>query len=303
MRVGIASGTHCSQILAAVLRRIQFDAEIISAEDSHRGYDIVLAVNDEPVPPGNDVRRYITHRTPGVSEWTVVAARHLLPIAVERGVATPIAVPMPVEPPNSDPPPRSGVLVLQSESQRHVIAELQSAGIEVFLHDDHRVGVIVDAAVSTSRVEPLRQAMAEEKVVTALFTNAAATDTIRHDTDGYLVNDLDEIVSAVQQIVEDESERSRLGFEARRSVASANWSRVVRALLLEGRAGMPQLETFSHLPAITRWQQRLGHAHQWSSSRYNEHGYLEFEDQRLQIGQLGELRQWALSNVTAPRDQ
>jgi hypothetical protein len=66
---------------------------------------------------------------------------------------------------------------------------------------------------------------------------------------------------------------------------------------------MPQLETFSHLPAITRWQQRLGHAHQWSSSSYNEHGYFELEDQRLQIGQLGELRQWALSNVTAPRDQ
>jgi len=97
MRIGIASGTHCSQILAAVLRRTQVDAEIISSEGTHRGYDIVLAVNDEPVPPGNDVRRYVTEPTPEVSEWTVVAARHLLPIAVERGVATPIAVPTPIE--------------------------------------------------------------------------------------------------------------------------------------------------------------------------------------------------------------
>ena len=303
MRIGIAPGTYCSEIFTALSRRTNLDAEIISGESATSQYDIVLAVDDEPVPPGNDVRRYVTQATPEVSEWTVVAARHLLPIAVERGVATPIAVPMPVEFPSSDLPSRSGVLVLQSESQHQVIAKLQSAGIEVFLQDDHRVGIIVDAATSTSRVEPLRQAMAKEKVVTALSTNAAATDTIRHDTNGYLVNDLDEIISSVQQVVEDESERSRLGFEARRSVASANWSRVVRALLLEGRVGMPQLETFSHLPAITRWQQRLGHASQWSSSRYNEHGYFELEDQRLQIGQLGELRQWALSNVTAPRDQ
>tara|TARA_B110000116_G_C16667138_1_gene504479 strand:+ start:21 stop:932 length:912 start_codon:yes stop_codon:yes gene_type:complete len=303
MRIGIASGTYCTQILAAVLRRPQVDAEIISSKGTHRGYDIVLAVNDEPVPPGNDVRRYVTELTPEVSEWTVVAARHLLPIAVERGVETPIAVPMPIEFPGSDLPSRSGVLVLQSESQHQVTAKLRSAGIEVFLQDDCQVGIIVDAAASTSRVEPLRQAMAKEKVVTALSTNAAATDTIRHDTNGYLVNDLDEIVSSVQQIVEDESERSRLGFEARKSVASANWSRVVRALLLEGRAGMPQLETFSHLPAIARWQQRLGHAHPWSSLSYNEHGYFELDDQHLQIGQLGELRQWSLSNVTAPRDQ
>lgn len=303
MRIGIASGTHCNQILAAVLRRTQVDAEIISSESTHRGYDIVLAVNDEPVPPGNEVRRYVTEPTPKVSEWTVVAARHLLPIAVERGIATPIAVPLPVEFPGSDLPSRSGVWVLQSEFQHQVIAKLRSAGIEVFLQDDRRVGIIVDAAASTSRVAPLRQAMAKEKVVIALSTNAAATDTIHHDTNGYLVNDLDEIVSSVQQIVEDESERSRLGFEARKSVASTNWSRVVRALLLEGRVGMPQLETFSHLPAITRWQQRLGHAHQWRSSHYNEHGYFELEDQRLQIGQLGELRQWALSNATSPRDQ
>ena len=102
MRIGIASGTHCNQILAAVLRRTQVDAEIISSESTHRGYDIVLAVNDEPVPPGNEVRRYVTEPTPKVSEWTVVAARHLLPIAVERGIATPIAVPLPVEFPGSD---------------------------------------------------------------------------------------------------------------------------------------------------------------------------------------------------------
>ena len=302
MRIGIASGTHCNQILTAVLRRTKVDAEIISSKGAHREYDLVLAVNDEPVPPGSNVRRYVTDLTPKVSEWTVVAARHLLPTAVERGVVTPIAVPLPVEVPSSDLPSRSGVLVLQNESQHQVIAKLETAGIEVFLEDDHRVGIIVDAAASTSRVEPLRQAMAKEKVVIALFANAAATDTILHDTNGYLVQDLDQIVNAVQQIIEDESERSRLGFEARRSVGPANWSRVVRALLLEGRAGMPQLETFSHLPAITRWQQRLGHAHQWSSSRYNEDGYLELEDQRLHVDRLGEVRQRALSNVTAPRD-
>ena len=102
MQIGIATGAHCSQILAAVLRRTQVDAEIISPEGAHSGYDIVLAVNDEPVPPGNDVRRYVTQPIPEVSEWTVVAARHLLPMAVERGVATPIAVPMPVEFPGSD---------------------------------------------------------------------------------------------------------------------------------------------------------------------------------------------------------
>ena len=148
----------------------------------------------------------------------------------------------------------------------------------------------------------MRRAMAEEKVLIALSANAAATDTIRHDTDGFLANGLNEISHLVRRLVENESHRLRLGFEARRSVGSTSWDRVIRALLLDGRAGIPQLQTFSRLPARVRWRQRLGHAHKWSTARYSEGGYVEDGDLRLDVGQLGGLRRWSLLNATGGRD-
>ena len=99
MRIGVAPGAYTNDLLAALRRRINIEAEIVSPEHDPGEYRYVLAVDDDPVPPNNEIRRYITHQTPEASQWTVVAARHLLPMALERGVALPIAVPMPVEPP------------------------------------------------------------------------------------------------------------------------------------------------------------------------------------------------------------
>ena len=92
MRIGVAPGAYTNDLLAALRRRINIEAEIVSPERDPDEYRYVLAVDDDPVPPSNDVRRYITRQTSEAPQWTVVAARHLLPIAVERGVALPIAV-------------------------------------------------------------------------------------------------------------------------------------------------------------------------------------------------------------------
>ncbi len=303
MRIGVAPGAYARDLLAALHRRINIDAEIVSAERDPDEYRYVLAVDDDPVPQSNDVRRYITQQTAEASQWTVVAARHLLSIAVERGVVSPIAVPMPIELPHVDGGSRLGVSVLPSKHQQQVINMLQSDGMSVLPFNSREAGIVVDAASSTSHVEPIRRAMAEEKVVIAVTTNAAATDTICHDTDGYLVDCLDEISHLAQQLIENESDRLRVGFEARRSVASTSWDRVIRALLVDGRTGLPQLQTFSYLPARARWRQRLGHADKWRSARYNDQGYIEYGNQRLEMGQLGELRRRSLLNATGGRDQ
>ncbi|MEC9270222.1 MAG: hypothetical protein VYC75_06500 [Actinomycetota bacterium] len=302
MRIGVAPGAYTNDLLAALDQRINIEAEIVAPERDPDEYRYVLAVDDDPVPPSNEVRRYITHQTPEASQWTVVAARHLLLSAVERGVALPIAVPMPVEPPRVNRGSHPGVTVLPGQDQQRVITILQSDGVSVLPLDSQEVGIVVDASRATSRVEPMRRAMAGEKVLIALSTNAAATDTIQHDTDGFLANDLDEISHLARRLVENESDRPRLGFEARRSVGSASWNRVIRALLLDGRAGIPHLQTFSHLPARTRWLQRLGHAHQWRTARYTEGAYIEGGNQRIKIGQLGELRHRSLLNATGGRD-
>ena len=303
MRIGVAPGAYTNDLLAALRRRINIEAEIVSPERDPDEYRYVLAVDDDPVPPSNDVRRYITRQTSEAPQWTVVAARHLLPIAVERGVALPIAVPMPVQLPHIDGGPHAGVTVLPGEQQHKVTTILQSDGMSVLPFDTHEVGIVIDAATSTSQVEPMRRAMAEEKVVIALSLNPAAADTIRHDTDGFLTDGLNEISHLAQQLIENKSDRLRLGFEARRSVAFTSWDRVVRALLLDGRVGVPQFQTFSHLPARARWQQRLGHADRWRSARYKGGGYVEYGDQRLHMGQLGELRHWSLLNAIGGRDQ
>ena len=302
MRIGVAPGAYTNDLLAALDQRINIEAEIVAPERDPDEYRYVLAVDDDPVPPSNEVRRYITHQTPEASQWTVVAARHLLLSAVERGVALPIAVPMPVEPPRVNRGSHPGVTVLPGQDQQRVITILQSDGVSVLPLDSQEVGIVVDASRATSRVEPMRRAMAEEKVLIALSANAAATDTIRHDTDGFLANGLNEISHLVRRLVENESHRLRLGFEARRSVGSTSWDRVIRALLLDGRAGIPQLQTFSRLPARVRWRQRLGHAHKWSTARYSEGGYVEDGDLRLDVGQLGGLRRWSLLNATGGRD-
>ena len=57
MRIGVAPGAYTNDLLAALRRRINIEAEIVSPERDPDEYRYVLAVDDDPVPPSNDVRR------------------------------------------------------------------------------------------------------------------------------------------------------------------------------------------------------------------------------------------------------
>ena len=119
---------------------------------------------------------------------------------------------------------------------------------------------------------------------------------------GYLLTKPSEIRAAVETLVADSNERARLGFEARKSVTTANWQRVVRALLLSARTGTPLHEQFSDLPAQRRWSKRLGHAHPWRSAKYDS-GTITLKDRTLHLDDLGALRQTMLERSVPKRDQ
>ena len=203
------------------------------------------------------------------SPWTVVAARHLLSGAAAKGTTTPIVAPLPVSAPPLTPSPQAGVAIRDGQNHKALQMALEDASIPILAIDDPNVGILIDPSNSQGFVEPLRDAMSQEKVVIAMHSNEAAKDTILHDTNGHLLTKPSEIREAVEALVADSNERARLGFEARKSVTTANWQRVVRALLLSARTGTPILEQFSDLPAQRRWSKRLGHAHPWRSAEYD----------------------------------
>ena len=129
-----------------------------------------------------------------------------------------------------------------------------------------------------------------------------AKDTILHDTNGYLLTKTSEIRLAVEALVADNNERARLGFEARKSVVTANRQRVARALLSATRTGTPTLEKFSDLPAQRRRSKSLGHAHQWRRAEY-DNGTITHENRTLHLHGLGPLRQTTLERSVPKHDQ
>ena len=131
--------------------------------------------------------------------------------------------------------------------------------------------------------------MSEEKVVVAMSSNTTASDVIRHNSNGYLVSQLLQIRPVIEELLTNDNERYRLGFEARKSVAAANWQRVKRALLLDGRTGIPHLEEFGTRSARKRWTERLGHAHRWESARYSNN-QLVLLDECVDLRGLGQSR-------------
>ena len=115
MRVGVASGRHAAQIHEALSQRIGIEADIVPPDADAKQYDLILAVDDEIVPAGTETRRYITHHKTQAPEWNVVAGRHLLIAAMDKGITNPIAVPLPFTSPASVKPPQEGVALLQDQ--------------------------------------------------------------------------------------------------------------------------------------------------------------------------------------------
>ena len=302
MRIAVASGRYATQIHGALSQRIGIEADIVPPDTDAKAYDLILAVDDEIVPTGTETRRYITHHQTQASEWNVVAGRYMLATAAKTGTQKPIAVPLPLTTPASVRPSQTGVALLQSQRTEDLTATLSTAGHQVLDIDVPHVGIVIDPATRTSEIEPLRKAMSEEKVVIAMLSNPAATDTIHHKSDGYLVSEYDELLAAVQELTTNDFERQRVGFEARRTIATTNWARVTRALLLNDRKGIPDLEQFSYLPAQQRWKDRLGHAHKWHSGRYVDDRCIEFDGQTVDVSDLSQLRKMSIALAIGRRD-
>ena len=302
MKVGVAPGRFATAIHTALSQRADLEAHILSPEIDSSAYNLVVAVDDEPTPPKAQVRRYITQHMSQANPWTVVAARHLLQDAVGRGTTTPIVAPLPISTPVSISPPQPGIGIVDAGNHKALRTTLEAASMRILQIDDPDVGIIIDPSTSLGFVEPLRRAMSQEKVVIAMHTNEAAKDTIVHDTNGYLLTQPSQICAAAETLATNAQERSRLGFEARKSIATANWQRVVRALLLTTRTGTPELEQFSDLPAYKRWSQRLGQAHQWRTSQYTD-GNLKLRNHTISLKDLGPLRKASLERAMRKRDQ
>ena len=302
MRIGVTPGKYAQQIHDALTQRIGMQAEFIAPEvDAHK-YDLVLAVDDEDAPPGAKTRRYVTHHKAKTSSWDVVAARHLLVDAEKRGAENPVAVPLPIAVATPIRPAQTGLALVENKQTQEFSKILNAAGHQVLDINDPEVGIVVDLSATTSRIEPLRQAMSEEKVVIAMRANPAATDTIHDKSDGRLISSYNELKEVVEELVSNDFERQRLGFEARKAIANTNWARVVRGLLLDGRSGMPVLEHLSQLAAQKRWKERLGHAHPWKSAQYVDDRYLELGNQRIDISQISQLRKLSIAIAPGRRD-
>ena len=302
MLIGVVPGKYAQQIYDALTQRIDVRAEFVSPEVDGSKYDFVFAVDDEDVPTSANTRRYITHNNVNSTSWDVVAARHLLADAQQRGIQNPIAVPLPVASSDQAKTTQTGVALVENKQKADVTKALNKAGNQIVDLDDPHVGIVVDSSTTTSRTEPLRQAMRQEKVVVAMTSNLAATDTIHDKSDGRLIADYSKLTETVDELVNDDFERQRLGFEARKSVSNTNWARVTRALLLGNRKGMPVLEHCSYLAARKRWTERLGHAHRWKLARYIDNGYIELGDQRIDISQLSQLRKLNIATALGRRD-
>lgn len=302
MLIGVAPGKYAQQIYDALTQRIYVRAEFVSPKVDASKYDVVFAVDDEDSPATANTRRYITHNNVNSTSWDVVAARHLLADAQKRGTQNPIAVPLPVTSADQVKTTQTGIAVVENRQNEEVTKVLNRAGHQIVDLHDPRVGIVVDSSKTTSCTEPLRQAMSQEKVVVAMTSNLAATDTIHDKVDGRLIPGYGKLTETVDELVNDDFERQRLGFEARKSVSNTNWTRVTRALLIGNRKGMPIFENYSYLAARKRWTERLGHAHRWKFARYIDNRYLELDDQRIDISQISQLRKLNIATALGRRD-
>ena len=147
MRVGVASGRYATQIHEALTQRIGIEADIVLPDADAEKYDLVLAVDDEIVPAGLETRRYVTHHKTQATEWNVVAGRHLLTGAMDRGITNPIAVPLPFTTPVSAKPPPKGVALLQDELREDLTVALNAASHQVLDIDDPQVGIVIDLSL------------------------------------------------------------------------------------------------------------------------------------------------------------
>ena len=224
----------------AVASRYQGEVEQVISANENIGYEFVVTYDDLPVPPGVPIRRYVTHMDVVSSEWSVVAARHLLPKALRRGIERPVVAPLPVEFKKNCSRDAATVAVLNGKWASEISVRLKSHGIDI---EEVAVAgtpsLVIDGSSGGSGIYRIRFPMAAEIPVVGLVSNACATDTIRHQSNGLLGSSAEEIVLLAMELLKNKPELKRLGFEARATVAEASWGRVARALLHERRVGYP----------------------------------------------------------------
>ena len=270
-KIGIAQGVP-DGLAEALTSRYQGEVEQVSSTTQNIGYEFVVSYDDLPVPSGVAIRRYVTHIDAVSPEWSVVAARHLLPEAARRGTPSPLCAPLPVESKKNCSQGAASVAVLHGKWASEISLRLKSHGI-----DNEEVAeagaslLVVDGSSEGSGVYRIRFPMAAEIPVIGLVSNSCATDTIRHQSNGLLASSAEEIVLLASELLRNRPELKRLGFEARATVAEASWGRVARALLQQGRVGYPELEQLGSAAKYHRWVERLGHAAEWKDGQLLEH--------------------------------
>ena len=264
-KIGIVQGVP-EGLVAALNSRYNGELEQLTSVNQNTGYEFVVTCDDLPVPPGAPIRRYVTHVDVVSSEWSVVAARHLLPEALRRGTQRPVVAPLPVEPKKNCSQSGATVAVLSGKWASEISIRLRSHGIESEeVAESGASSLVIDASSEGSGIRRIRLPMATEIPVVGLISNPCAADTIRHRSTGLLGNHAEEIVTLVSELLKNKPELKRLGFEARATVAEASWERVARALLQQGRVGYPKLEQLGGEVKYHRWVERLGHAAEWKN--------------------------------------
>jgi|TARA_B110000444_G_scaffold230794_1_gene238286 hypothetical protein len=269
-KIGVAQGVP-EGLVEALTSSYQGEVEQVMSSSQNTGYEFVVTCDDLPVPPGAPVRRYVTHTDVVSLEWSVVAARHLLPKALRRGIERPVVAPLPVEFKKNCSRDAATVAVLSGKWASEISVRLKSRGI-----DSEEVAgagtssLVIDASSEGSGVYRIRFPMAAEIPVVGFVSNPCARDTIRHQSNGLLGSNAEEIVLLTSELLKNKPELKRLGFEARATLAEASWGRVARALLHKGRVGYPELEELGSAAKYHRWVERLGHAAEWKDGHLVE---------------------------------
>lgn len=262
-KIGIAQGVP-EGLVEALTSRYKGEVEQVTSANQKTGYEFVVACDDLPVPSGVPIRRYVTHMDAVSSEWSVVAARHLLPEALRRGTQRPIVAPLPVKSIKKCSQGDATVAVLSGKWASEISAGLIQHGIDSEeTAEAGATSLVIDASPEGSGIHRIRFPMAAEIPVVGLASNPCATDTIRHGSNGLLGSSVEEIVLLAGELLKNKPELKRLGFEARATLAEASWERVARALLQQGRVGYPELEQLGGAAKYYRWVERLGHATEW----------------------------------------
>ena len=303
MRIGVAVGEYAQDIYGAINSLSGMAADFVDIETDPTPYGILVAVDDAPLPPAKNVRRYVTKQDTDAEEWAVVASRNLLREAVARGNQHPIAVALPTPACHLSQPAPSGVAIVGPDLGEQLTAALRAVKIELLHFENEDVGIVIDPSTSSrqSNLKLIRQCMSKERVIVAMQSNSTASDNIQNNSTGRLASGPEELIQIVRDLVHDDYERQRLGFEAKKFVASTSWSRVVRALLLGGRKGLPEFELLSQPVAKRRWDARLGHAHKWQTAKYGN-GQLRLPEEHLDLGELGPLRATNLKKIIGEPD-